>query len=248
MLDYKKLDRERVHGDNHTFSLSGEPEIYASMTGEVIYSEDGRLDVSAVLVIDGDVEASEPVEFDGKIIITGNAEPGSSITATDDVIILGSAEGAIIRSGGELIVYNGKKLNTETGAGTGTEEQMKDKTDQVAEDEVRAFLDTIDKYAFESHDEDIRQYLLSVLERQRQTVNSTSGLTIEETREIQQKLVQVRAKIEDLAPRVERMRTKKEKREDLNLEERAELDEQMAILMELMIQEEDYKMILLGKS
>lgn len=377
VIDYQKTEWERIHGGNHTFSVSGEPEIYASMSGEAIYHDDGRLDVSPALIIDGDVEG-EPVEFEGKIIVTGNAPAQSSLTATDDVIVLGSADGAIISSGGEVIIYNGRKLqlaveeepdqpvepekteqekvdeevqelkeqieeisdddydivmeemerqtsnivnnssmldrlrknkeafeelrsdheelegvtknigilvpeierlNKLKDSGEelnmaqevlldehttrmaqlmmlkeekkhkllniSTDERLsaeEDKEYEVAEEEVAAFLEAIEKYATEDSPDS-----MSAFEKIDQTVNTNSGLTIEETRKVQQELVEVRGKIEHLGPRVEKLRARKESGERLTDEERAVLDEEMAVLMELMIQEEDDKMKLLGK-
>ena len=113
---------------------------------------------------------------------------------------------------------------------------------EVAEGEVSAFLEAIEKYACEDSPGSI-----SAFEKIDQTVNTNSGLTIEATRKVQQELVEVRGRIEDLSPRVEKLRARKESGEKLTDEERALLDQEMAVLMELMIQEEEDKLKLLGK-
>ncbi len=95
-------------GANTVVSDDGK-EVRAATGGLMCY-EDGVLSVEAVLRISGDVEfAAGPITSPGSIIVEGNVQPGSAVTAGADLVILGLAEGAALEAGGNLTVRQGVK-------------------------------------------------------------------------------------------------------------------------------------------
>lgn len=81
--------------------------LLASSDGNLIY-RDGFL-VEEVFDWRGDVDSSTGnLNFIGEIIIRGDVKEGFSVSSNKDITIYGTATGASIRSGGELVIKKGR--------------------------------------------------------------------------------------------------------------------------------------------
>lgn len=95
-------------GVNTRVSEDGQ-EIRAATSGVLCY-ENGTISVEAVLRIPGDVDStSGSISSPGSIVVEGNVQPGSAVTAGGDLLVLGLAEGATLEAGGNLTVRQGFK-------------------------------------------------------------------------------------------------------------------------------------------
>jgi len=238
IIPFEKVDWHRVHEGDNTYSKAGGAEIYSSIAGYVIYGDDGRLDVSNLLLLDEDIEPGrEPVIFDGKIIITGNVSAAIIIEASDDIIILGSAaEDALLKSGGEVIIYDGKKQK-QPSAGVEKGESEIDGAVQADADEAMP-------------DEENVKALVEEMEKQTISLAENSAITEKlkhnkklflKVKKDQEELTKARDGIQDVAPEVKRLRGMKKDGKELTEKQRNMLDEHMAKLTELMILEEEKK-------
>jgi Flagellar Assembly Protein A N-terminal region len=254
VIDFQEIEWERIHEGNHTFSVSGEAEIYASMSGQAIYHDDGRFDVSPVLIVDGDV-GDEPVEFEGKIIVTGNAPAESIITATDDVIVLGSADGAVIGSGGEVIIYNGKKLQPAVEA---VEEEPEGPVgpEYIGHEEVNEEVLEL-KERIEEISEDDYGIVMEEIERQTLNIVNNSSMpdrlrrnkeAFEELRSDHEQLQDISRKIKVIVPEIERLNELKGSGEELNKAQDSLLNEHTVRMSKLMMLKEEKKHKLLNIS
>ncbi len=80
---------------------------YSTEDGRVVLENESRLEISRMLVLDNVSLATGNVGFDGTVYIRGNVGSGVFISATDNVIIDGYVESAMIRSGGEIFLRQG---------------------------------------------------------------------------------------------------------------------------------------------
>lgn len=97
------------------FVVSEDKKKYIALKNGKIEFHDGKLEISNVYTIAGDLDLSiGNVRFDGDVNVLGNMASGLSIVATGDVIIDGHVENAKIRSGKNVILKQGMQ-----GGGTG---------------------------------------------------------------------------------------------------------------------------------
>ncbi|WP_066683537.1 DUF342 domain-containing protein [Christensenella intestinihominis] len=70
----------------------------------------GKVFVLPHIKIDGDIDMSVGnVDFDGDIVISGNVNPGFTVTGTGDVLVAGSFEAASIQAAGNVTIQGGVK-------------------------------------------------------------------------------------------------------------------------------------------
>lgn len=94
------------------FLLSEDKRVYrAAVTGKATANE-GRLNVTSVLVVDEDVSISSGgLSFAGDIVIKGNVLSGAQVTAGGNIEVNGSVEAAIITAGKSVTLKNGMQGN-----------------------------------------------------------------------------------------------------------------------------------------
>ncbi len=93
-------------GKNTRLSKNNENIIVATKNGQPKF-EDGVMSIFEAMVCSGVTEDSGPIEFDGTVIVDGNVEENMQIIATDDVIVTGFVESALIRAGGDISILQG---------------------------------------------------------------------------------------------------------------------------------------------
>ncbi|MEG0898817.1 MAG: FapA family protein [Oscillospiraceae bacterium] len=68
----------------------------------------GKYNVSELFKVEGNVDTSTGnINFLGSIVITGDVKEGFSVTATDEIKIMGMVEGAYLRAGSSVKIQNG---------------------------------------------------------------------------------------------------------------------------------------------
>ncbi len=114
----------------------------ASIAGKITYDGNDRLDISRVCTV-GDVTlATGNISFDGTIYVKGNVGSGVVISATENVIVDGYVEAAIIKSGGEVFLRKGVN-----GSGNGFIEAKTNVVGQFFEDvRINAGGDIVGQY------------------------------------------------------------------------------------------------------
>ncbi len=97
-------------GRNTVVSKDG-LELTAAVDGCIEYRDKGQiLNVSESFILRGSVDASSGnIDFIGAVTILGDVLNGFSVRAGGDLIIRGMAEGAQLKSGGNLVLSNGMK-------------------------------------------------------------------------------------------------------------------------------------------
>ena len=84
-----------------------ELELYAAVDGEAKII-DGKVNVYSVYEVKHDVDNSTGnIRFNGKVVVMGNVLTGFVIEAEGDVEVYGVVEGALIKSGGSIILHRG---------------------------------------------------------------------------------------------------------------------------------------------
>ncbi len=97
------------------FTISEDKKKYVSIMNGKIELVDGKLEISNVFTVTGDMDISVGnVRFDGDVYVMGSMEPGLSIIATGNVVIDGHVGAVTIRSGKDVVLKNGMQ-----GGGTG---------------------------------------------------------------------------------------------------------------------------------
>lgn len=87
--------------------------IYADVDGQVFF-RDGKLQVSQVYEIPGDVDHSTGnVTFNGKVTIKGNVKSGFTVEADGDIEVNGVVEGATLLSKGNILLNRGIQGNNQ---------------------------------------------------------------------------------------------------------------------------------------
>lgn len=80
----------------------------AAIGGKVELDEQrGRLDISRVCIVDEVTLATGNIDFDGCVYIKGNVGRGTTVKATEDIVIDGAVEASHIRCGGSLLLRQG---------------------------------------------------------------------------------------------------------------------------------------------
>ncbi|MGP1434014.1 MAG: DUF342 domain-containing protein [Catonella sp.] len=95
------------YGPNISLSEDG-LHLISEVSGHVILDEENKICVSNTFIVKNDVDISTGnINYDGNVEVKGNVINGFKINATGDVIIGGTAEGAQIIAGGQIILYHG---------------------------------------------------------------------------------------------------------------------------------------------
>lgn len=90
------------------FTVSEDKRKYISVMNGRIELVDGKLEISNVYTVTGDLDISiGNVRFDGDVYVMGCMESGLSIIATGNVVIDGHVGNVTIRSGKDVILKNG---------------------------------------------------------------------------------------------------------------------------------------------
>lgn len=99
---------KRLSAGKNTYLTNDDTELVSSVNGHVVLDMDGKIIVSNVYEIKGDVDtATGDIDYDGNVTIHGNVRTGFSVTATGDVEIDGVVEAASITAGGKIIIRRG---------------------------------------------------------------------------------------------------------------------------------------------
>lgn len=67
----------------------------------------GRMEVSKLLVVENASSIGGNIDFDGSIYIKGNVERGVTVSATEDIVIDGLVEAAVIECNGNILLRHG---------------------------------------------------------------------------------------------------------------------------------------------
>jgi uncharacterized protein (DUF342 family) len=94
-------------GNNTVISDSGD-ELYAAIDGQALVDRTGKIVVSPVYTVDGDVDFSTGnVDFVGSVRVKDSIRSGFSVKAAANVEIGGSCEGLLVSAGQDVIVRGG---------------------------------------------------------------------------------------------------------------------------------------------
>ncbi|MFW5629966.1 MAG: DUF342 domain-containing protein [Acetivibrio ethanolgignens] len=90
------------------FLLSEDKRIYtAAITGKITY-QGGRLIITKLLEIDGDVtHATGSINFAGDVVIHGNVVTGMTVQASGNIIVNGYVEAAALHADKDIVLKNG---------------------------------------------------------------------------------------------------------------------------------------------
>ncbi len=79
----------------------------AGITGKIDLLGDHRVDITHVWVLDEVNLTTGDINFEGSVYVNGNVARGSTIVATDNIVIAGFVEGATIKCGGDVCLRKG---------------------------------------------------------------------------------------------------------------------------------------------
>lgn len=89
------------------FVLLPDQKTYLAAEDGKVELNNGRLEITRLLVLDEMTIATGKVDFDGSVYIKGNVGSGVTIRALEDIIIDGSVESANIECGGSVVLRQG---------------------------------------------------------------------------------------------------------------------------------------------
>ncbi len=90
------------------FALQPDKRTYvATMSGKIDMIGENRIDISRVWVLNEVNLTTGDIDFDGSVYVNGNVNRGSAIHATEDIVICGYVEGAVISCGGDICLRKG---------------------------------------------------------------------------------------------------------------------------------------------
>lgn len=99
---------KRLTVGKNTYLSEDGTELISSVNGHVFLDTDGKIVVSNVYEIKGDVDTSTgDITYDGDVRVHGNVLSGFSIVASGDVEVDGVVEAAKITAGGKIIIRRG---------------------------------------------------------------------------------------------------------------------------------------------
>lgn len=102
------VEVKRLLAGKNTFLRNDGTELISSVNGHVILDTDGKVVVSNLYEIKGDVDMSTgDINYDGNVTIHGNVLTGFSVCATGDIEIDGVVEAAKVIAGGKIIIKRG---------------------------------------------------------------------------------------------------------------------------------------------
>lgn len=79
----------------------------AAFSGKIELTEGDKIEISRLCVMESVSLPTGNVDFDGCVYVKGNVGSGTVIQATEDVIVNGFVEAAVIRCGGEILLRQG---------------------------------------------------------------------------------------------------------------------------------------------
>ena len=68
---------------------------------------DGKIEISKMLVVEDVTISNGNIKFDGSVYVTGDIKKGAKIEATEDIVVDGFVEGAVIECGGNILFRKG---------------------------------------------------------------------------------------------------------------------------------------------
>lgn len=103
-----KNGRELLPLKGKGFSVNEDKTIYRSdIDGKIEYKND-RLEISNILIIEGNVDTlTGDANFSGDITVKGNVMTGTSVRAGGNILVAGHVEAADLVAGGDVILQNG---------------------------------------------------------------------------------------------------------------------------------------------
>lgn len=104
----KAVAVKRLLAGKNTYLIENDTRLVSAVNGHVILDDGGKVVVSDIYEIKGDVDTSTgDINYDGDVKISGNVLMGFSVTATGDVEVEGVVEAAKITAGGKLVIKHG---------------------------------------------------------------------------------------------------------------------------------------------
>lgn len=83
-------------------------QVVAEVEGHAVLGWDGRINVSPIFEIRGDVDTSTGnIDFVGTVVVMGNVNQGFTVRAGQNVEIHGGIDGGIVEAGGDVLVRYG---------------------------------------------------------------------------------------------------------------------------------------------
>ena len=79
----------------------------AAFSGKIELTEGDKIEISKLCVMESVSLSTGNVDFEGCVYVKGNVGSGAVIQATEDVIVNGFVEAAVIRCGGEILLRQG---------------------------------------------------------------------------------------------------------------------------------------------
>lgn len=104
----RQVEVKRLFPGKNMELLKEGTELIAKVNGHVVMGGDGKIIVSNIFEVKGDVDASTgDITYDGNVTISGNVLTGFKVCATGDVEVEGVVEAAKIIAGGKIIIRRG---------------------------------------------------------------------------------------------------------------------------------------------
>lgn len=107
----KGKDLGRIGGTG--FTVSEDNRCYYANTGGRIEFENNKIEILRLFIIDEITLATGNLEFDGSVLVRGNIGSGTSLKATEDIVIDGFVESAQVESGGSIMFRQGMNASGE---------------------------------------------------------------------------------------------------------------------------------------
>lgn len=89
------------------FKMSEDKKTYIADVTGMISLEDNKIQITQYMVVDEINMATGSINFEGSVHVLGNVGNGTTVKAGGDVVVDGNVEGAIIESGGGVVLKKG---------------------------------------------------------------------------------------------------------------------------------------------
>ena len=104
----KAVTAKRLTAGKNTYLIENDTQLVSAVNGHVILDDNGKVVVSNIYEIKGDVDTSTgDINYDGDVKISGNVLTGFAVAATGDIEVEGVVEAAKITAGGKIIIKRG---------------------------------------------------------------------------------------------------------------------------------------------